>query len=217
MTWGEIATVVVSLVVGIPAIYWAREGVRESREQNRLSRLDLKNRGIEGSAVQTGAARMPRAPWRLYLPMVALGLLMVLTWVGVAIDYRVRFKSEDLRLAPFAQNSQFFRNLPTDESGTFTLTCFPFDSGSPSSCNIALRYQDALGTFWRPGEIKFDQRRSPDFTGISIVTKSKNPPKGVLILRQRFRSVGIETRWNIAEPSYRLGANDFAIWIGGKP
>jgi hypothetical protein len=47
MTLGEWAAVIVTLIVGLPGIYWARAESHEFREQNRLVRLDLQNRGVE--------------------------------------------------------------------------------------------------------------------------------------------------------------------------
>jgi hypothetical protein len=93
--------------------------------------------------------------------------LLALSVISIPLYGLVRWaiwpSNIDSRLAPFAEKSRFFMDLPTDDPGTFTMLCFPFDSESPSSCEIALRYQDALGKYWRPGEFDFDQQRFPKF------------------------------------------------------
>jgi hypothetical protein len=122
----------------------------------------------------------------------------------------------DERLAPFAANSRFFEELPTDAPGTFTMICYPFDTESPSSCEIALSYQTALGKYWRPGDFIFVETR-PNFKGISILTQP-NVSNGALKLRQHFRSIGIDPEFRPADPSVKLvGPDDFAVWIGGRP
>jgi hypothetical protein len=97
--------------------------------------------------------------WVFFSIFLAVNLLIVASGLYDRV-------SRDPRLAPFAENSRFFNDLPTDAPGTFTMFCFPFDTESPSSCDIALRYQDALGKYWRPGNFLFDQVRSPNFPRI---------------------------------------------------
>src|ERR1700730_2083100 len=54
MTLGEWAAVIVTLIVGLPGLYWARHEALESREQHRLTRLDLENRGVDTISVAHG-------------------------------------------------------------------------------------------------------------------------------------------------------------------
>jgi hypothetical protein len=146
---------------------------------------------------------------------------VIATWALTAVLICVQILSRrapDLRLAPFASDSHFFSDLQSDDAESFKMVCFPYDAEEPPSCSIALRYQDALGKYWTPEDIVFDQDRAATFKGISILTQSTNAPKGALRLRQQFRTVGIETDFRTADPSsLKLGPKDFAVWIGGKP
>jgi len=155
-----------------------------------------------------------------YFPQVNLGWMFASLFLVVNLlifACGIYVSSVDPRLTPLVANSGFFRDLSTDKPGTFTMICFPFDSASPSSCAIALRYQTALGKYWRPGAIIFDPSL-PDFKGISLLTQSKEPSNSALAIRERFRSVGIEPLFNTADPALlKLGHDDFAVWIGGKP
>jgi hypothetical protein len=127
--------------------------------------------------------------------------------------------TSDLRLAPFAQGSKFFDGFTIDTHQSFKMICFPYD---PSSCNIAARYRDRFADFWTPdGSTVFDQSNPATFRGFSILAISEKRPSGALLLRERFRSVGIEPQFPIvtgsAAKQLRLGPNDFAVWVGGQP
>ncbi len=118
----------------------------------------------------------------------------------------------DTRLVPFAPNSRFFSELPTDTSESFEMVCFAFE---PISCSIARQYRNRLADHWSPKRISI-RGSDADFKGISIVTRSEdNRPDGAVKLRaQLWDSFRIDAQSNV-NPA--LNANEFQIWIGGKP
>jgi hypothetical protein len=146
----------------------------------------------------------------------ALFLIFLMANLLIVAD-AIYVRPLDPRLVPFAEKSRFFDGFVNDDSESFKMICFPFDSENPSSCSIALRYQEALGKFWKPKDFAFDQRPSADFKGISILTGSIIPSRGADRLRQQLLAIGIEPDYRTANASLNLGPNDFAVWIGGKP
>jgi hypothetical protein len=219
MTLGEIVTIIITLVVGLPAIHWARAEVGEFREQNRLTRLDLQNRGIEVAA-QMQPADARRLPWRLYLPMLATGFFMVATWIAVGVNYYDRrhyaapviAAKTDARLAPFADKSSFFTGLPSNSNEIIDLCCFIFE---PGSCPLALKYRNRFADYFTPGPMCFSYSSDgADFKGVSIVTLSESRTDEAKAIRRQFRQ-GLQ-----AEPLERLNPklrpNEVQVWIGGE-
>ncbi len=74
MTTGDVVAVLVALLIGLPGLYLQWAEVREFKEQNRLTRNE---------------ERIPTAthPLRLYWPMIATGLFMVLIWTAVIYNH----------------------------------------------------------------------------------------------------------------------------------
>jgi len=216
MTLGELAAVLVTLIVGLPGLYWARHEVIEFQEQNRLARLDLENRGVDTNVAHAESVRPTTTSLRIYLPMAGLGLLMIVTWAGIWANQH-QTRQIDARLIPFTKASQFFSTLPrTNES--VIVWCFPYD---PQSCSIALQYKEAFThkfntLYWRN---EFPTGLSPqspaDFTGINIATApGVIPPNGARAFKEALDNAGVKSDW---KADLTLKPNEFAVWIGRKP
>jgi hypothetical protein len=215
MTLGDWATVIVTLMIGLPALYWARHEALEFREQNRLSRLDLENRGVDTSTVYVeGGTRTAKTPLRIYLPIVALGLLMVLTWAGVGVN--VHNRQQNIRTDP--------RNIATSElahdfvnemkASPFPLGHFHTVCVSDESCAILAQYRDDLtNAGWTMGSV---YRLANNGIYIVVSADAIVPPSQASDLRRALVNAGVDTGWYKFRGALfpELKPDDFELVVG---
>jgi hypothetical protein len=228
---------IVSLIGGavwfLVDLYSAYQAGRANDIQERqLATFEEANELTREQAMHGGRVMLHRASsvparsivWRfsLWRVLPPVGLFLLALVVSSYDLYERHFGPSrqmavvDARLAPFASDSHFFTDLPVNTGESFKIICFPFD---PMSCNLAARYRDHLADHWTPdGPIMFSYENPATFNGLSILTQSEKRPAAALVLRERFRSVGVEPEFPIANPAQlKLEPNEFALWVGGKP